>query len=592
MSVSSHSPTHTDPIEFYDPRHEQDAHFHPQNAMHSVVSPSSAKLTRTVAIIKTDALEQRLDIEHRLLEANFEILKERQMEFDTETDPDTFFELFGDDARFLGEGPVWVYVLERRRSVQVLLTLMPSLNDAIIGAKDEEQAEIQIASLFASSPIFHTSDLPPADEDLGSHDEFDPGSVRSIDSAVLEALRLGLSAPDMLSPSPGSSDARGPRFSNASTSFSPNGSSNGKQTFRARPLPKTHLTPDISPRTTKAALLRQGLSADGTTKVASLKSRMSLASTGRIPTPRKEKENEAEKEMEKERIKKTFAGVPGHKRSGTVTVASTAPPVIAPRLTKAAALRLGLAQPAVPPGRKRASTTGATTNNGKAAVGTNAPPAVSSQKYSSVSDVEREGEDTETEKGRAGKNIFDGVPGHKRRESISVASTTAGPSIVPRINRTAALRKQGAPPPSSFMFRTPSTPKIPGAGGAQSRSSSSLSAYDDTTRTDSAPRTRPTSTVPSRASSRVSYIAPRTNSNNTSSYSSQASESSAVSTTSNTSVDEQNEVTSPQRKVRRPSSLQAPTISPRANKSATLRAQKLAAEAAKPKSPWANASKR
>jgi len=25
------------------------------------------------------------------------------MEFDTETDPDTFFELFGDDARFLDE---------------------------------------------------------------------------------------------------------------------------------------------------------------------------------------------------------------------------------------------------------------------------------------------------------------------------------------------------------------------------------------------------------------------------------------------------------------------------------------------------------
>lgn len=335
--------------------------------------------------------------------------------------------------------------------MQVLLTLIPSLNDAIIGAKNEEQAEAQIASLFASSPIFTTNDLPHTDEELGSHDEFDPGSVHSIDSAVLEALRLGLSAvPGIVSQSPMSSDARGPRFSDARPTVSSNGSSTEKQPFRARPLPKTHLTPDISPRTTKAALLRQGLSADGVTKVASLKSRMSMASTGRIPSPRRQKENEAEKEMERERIKKTFAGVPGHKRSGTVSVASTAPPAISPRLTKAAALRLGLAQPTLPPGRRRASTTGSTLN-GKAAVSTNASPVVTPQKSDSVSDVEREGEDTETEKGRTRKNIFDGVPGHKRRESISVASTTAGPSIVPRINRTVALRKQGGPPPSSFM---------------------------------------------------------------------------------------------------------------------------------------------
>jgi hypothetical protein len=135
-------------------------------------------------------------------------------------------------------------------------------------------------------------------------------------------------------------------------------------------------------------------------------------------------------------------------------------------------------------------------------------------------------------------------------------------------------------------------PKVPGAGGAHSRSSSSLSAYHDTSGVSSAPRTRPTSIIPSRASSRVSHIASRTNSNNTSSYSSQASESSAVSTTSNTSVDEQNGATSPQRKARRLSSLQAPTIAPRANKSAMLRAQKLAADASKPKSPWANASRR
>lgn len=584
--MSSQSPSLANPIEFYDPPHERNGGLHSSNGMHSVASPS-AKLTRTVAIIKTHALEQRLDIEHRLLEANFEIVKERQMEFDTETDPDTFFELFGDDARFLDDGPVWVYVLERRRAVQVLLTLMPSLNDAIIGAKHEEQAEIQIASLFASSPPFPISDLPATDEELGSNDEFDPGSVRSIDSAILEALKLGLSAPPgVLTPSSGSSDTRAPQFS-ARPSLSSNGSPSGKQPFRARPLPKTHLTPDISPRTTKAALLRQGLAGDGS-KVSPLKSRMSLASTGRIP-PRREKENTAEKEMEKERIKRTFAGVPGHKRSETLTVASTAPPTIAPRLTKAAALRLGLAQPVLPPGR-RASIAGSVTN-GKAAVSTNGSP-VSSQKSNPPKDAEGEGDATETEGGRERKNIFDGVPGHKRRQSISVASTTEAPSIVPRTNRTAALRKQGGPPPSSFMFRTPSAPKVPGSAGSLSRSSSSLSAYPDSAGTDSATRTRSSSTVPSRASSRVSHVAPRASLNNTSNYSSQASESSAVSTASTASVDELDRAVPSQRPVRRLSSLQAPAIAPRANKSAILRAQKMAAEAAKPKSPWANASKR
>jgi hypothetical protein len=81
--------------------------------------------TRTVAIIKNHALNNRFDIEPRILEASFEvrnlslpfdrgahsflfgrslqIVKERQMEFDTETDPDTLYELFGEDADSLAE---------------------------------------------------------------------------------------------------------------------------------------------------------------------------------------------------------------------------------------------------------------------------------------------------------------------------------------------------------------------------------------------------------------------------------------------------------------------------------------------------------
>lgn len=350
-------------------------------------------------------------------------------------------------------GPVWVYILERRRAVPVLLSLLPSLNGAIIGAKSEAQAEMLISALFVSSPPFPVSDLPP----VAGDGEFDSRSIRSINSAVLEALQLGLDTPigsaHVLSPSPGSSDTRGAGFSSTPRSLTGSNSSSGKGQFRARPLPKTHQSPDIAPRLTKAALLRQGLSADGSPR-AEVKTRMSLASTGRIPLPRKDKENElAEKEREKERAKKTFVGVPGHKRQETITVASTAPPAIAPRLTKAAALRLGLEQPATPPGKKRMSISGplrvkdVAHVNGGVKPGSPATP----QKGSETSANEADGEETETET-MGKKNTFEGVPGHKRRESFSVASTKP-PTIVPRLNRSAALRKEGGPPPSSFMCK-------------------------------------------------------------------------------------------------------------------------------------------
>jgi hypothetical protein len=46
---------------------------------------------------------------------------------------------------------------------------------------------------------------------------------------------------------------------------------------------------------------------------------------------------------------------------------------------------------------------------------------------------------------------FDGVPGHKRRESFSVSSTKS-PTVTPRANRSAALRaSKDTPPPSSYQ---------------------------------------------------------------------------------------------------------------------------------------------
>ncbi|KAE9393144.1 nucleoside diphosphate kinase [Gymnopus androsaceus JB14] len=366
----------------YDFEHEETIRVDNEQA---IATPAPAtpqpqpKITRTVAIIKNHALGHRFDIEPRIQEASFEIVKERQMEFDVESDPETLTELFGEDAESFAEGPVWVYVLERRRAVEVWNTLMGDRDpevarkdaphslralygisiqqNAVMGSPDPEMAEIQIASLFASSPPFPTTDLPSDDGRFAS--------MRSISSSILSSLRKTTSDEGYAA-----SNATTNEGSGSGKGLAPN----GKALFKARTLPSTHGKPDIVPRTTRAAALRAGIVLDKT------------------PSPRRP--------PTKEELAKTFANVPGHKRAETIAVASTAAPTIAPRLTKAAALRLGVALP---------------------------PPTVRKQPSSS----------------------FEGVPGHKRRESIQVASTQV-PTVRPRLNKSASLRatKDNAPPTS------------------------------------------------------------------------------------------------------------------------------------------------
>ena len=238
-----------------------------------------------------------------------------------------------------------------------------TVQNAVMGSPDNDTAEIQIASLFASSPPFPIADLP------------DGGSIRSADSSILRALQESAS-----------SEAGYPQ----STTTNPStvgGTKRSRPSFKARPLPSTHTKPNIVPRTTKAASLRAGV-------------------------PVEQKPSGPRRPLSKEALAKTFANVPGHKRAETIVVASTAPPVIAPRMTRAASLRLGQ-QPPQKPVRSHAS-------------------------------------DTATRTKPVTQGTFDGVPGHKRRETISVASTKA-PTVAPKTNRSAALRamKDNTPPPSS-----------------------------------------------------------------------------------------------------------------------------------------------
>jgi nucleoside diphosphate kinase len=451
----------------------------------SLARDSSHSITRTVAIIKTHALNHRLDIEPRIYQAGFEIVKERQMEFDMESDPEVMYELFGDDAESFSEGPVWVYVVERPRAVEVWNILMGDADpdvareraptslralygisvaqNGVMGSPDSESAELQIASLFASSPPFPATDLA---------DMTPAGSLRSMSSSVLAELKNSANSEH--------SYAR----SSVTNASAVRGHHDKRDSFKARTIPASHLKPDIVPRTTRAASLRAGVPVQKTPAVV------------RAP-------------LTKEAHARTFANVPGHKRAVSIAVASTAPPTIAPRMSRAAALRLGQV-PAPQPVRKTVS---------------DSPDRPSST---------------------AANTVFEGVPGHKRRETISVSSTKA-PTVAPRTNRSAALRLQKeAAPPSSFKARPAPRPL--------SRSSSQSSLNGSYARTPSRPASvssfRPAE--PSHTSSRDSVVDSTPNTNGS-------------------AVPAPAPEIAPKRRPR-PSSLSAPSITPRPNKSALLRA--------------------
>lgn len=316
-------------------------------------------------------------------------------------------------------------------------------HNAIMGSPTNEIAEVQIQCLFQSSPPFPTQD--PEDGDGVNDIQHELGNDGATTASDDWQMREDMLSPTSSQLSRSANGSRLPGFSSAGSNTSSK-SPNGKVLFRARPLPKTHDAPDIVPRTTRAAALRAGMDL----------SKMEKQRV--IPT--------------KEEMKQVFMDVPGHKRSTTIQVASTAPPVIAPRMTKAAALRLGQAAPKSTSGPKtRPSTAGAgaarTAAGGKA--GGNANKTIN-------------------------KNIFDGVPGHKRRETIQVASVQV-PTVSPRLNKSAELRaKKDSAPPVSFMckrnfifvlfhfillfyfspVRAPTAPKAPGSLSRSTSQSGSM----------------------------------------------------------------------------------------------------------------------
>ena len=370
-------------------------------------------------------------------------------------------------------------------------------DNALFGSPDNATAEHQISILFASSPPFRATDLPDSPSLVGK-----TGSLRSITSSILSALNRengdgGFVGSGSHSPVSGKA---------TSTTGHSSKDRSTKSSFRARVVPATNGVPSIKPRLSRAAALRAGV----------VQPKVSIWHEG----PREA--------ISKEEHERTFANVPGHKRVESIVVASTAPPVVAPRMTRAASLRQGIKD--VSPSKPR------------------------------VRNVEAE------------KKTFEGVPGHRRRETLQVASVQA-PVLAPRINKTAALRaEKDKPPPSSYMcscllalftrsplilstepVRAPSAPKAPSA------------ASDSTS-----------SRRPSSRSSMSSQVAP----SSTSLRPSTAPGSSARPALSYTSSTVPATMSRPKRPtftvpVDPPASVRKPTIEPRQNKSALLRAKKL-----------------
>jgi hypothetical protein len=255
------------------------------------------------------------------------------------------------------------------------------VDNAFGGSIDSAAAEAQISALFASSPVFSSSDLPPE-------------GGREIDPSVLDEIRNQLErqtdaahyADSVRTSNGGSlhSSTGTPR-----TRISSQGATNGKVVFRARPVPSTNAVGAVPQRLTKAAALRMGLAQP--TTVGSMGKPPSAGTTAEVVG------------------KKHFIDTPGHRRSSVIAVASTAPPTIAPRPTKASALREG--KPVEQPRAARQSLDSAR------------PPA------------------------------FINVHGHKRSDTIEVASVKE-PTVKPRTNRSASLRQnKETAPPSSYMCK-------------------------------------------------------------------------------------------------------------------------------------------
>ncbi|PWZ00149.1 hypothetical protein BCV70DRAFT_105641 [Testicularia cyperi] len=254
-----------------------------------------------------------------------------------------------------------------------------------------------------------------------------------------------------------------------------------KTCFRARPAPASTAKPTIQPRLSKAAALRMGVEyapasprpasvtpVNGNVGIsgvprsdpklpASLRAptiapRLNKAAVARtkpstvLPSPSPQPASRSQADPSRStssagRLRKEvdFSNTPGHKRTGSIAVASTAAPLIPPRQNRASMSRLqshsatvgGLGGAAVASSMSPLSVTSAIPSRPRRA--SSAAAFSSASSITSMSDSARQ---------RVPVN-FDNVPGHKRQSLSLKISSLAAPTVVPRQNRASLARTTG-----------------------------------------------------------------------------------------------------------------------------------------------------
>jgi Nucleoside diphosphate kinase len=297
--------------------------------------------------------------------------------------------------------PVWIYVLERPRAAEVLRSVM--------GDEDPEDARINspnsLRAVYGADRVDNAFgcaiDPTAVDVLFASSPVWSPGELPELNGKDYSTIR-SVNTAFLAALRQGSTPEEGSdaamyanlvrRGSNPGSATSSVGT---PRTCDKSPAPngKTPFKARPIPATNAPGAVQPRM-----TKAAAL--RMGIA----IPT-----ENRRHS-LDPGAFQKQYEGnVPGYKRNITVQVASIAPPTIVPRATRASQLREG--------------------------------KVVDVPRRQSL-DIPRE-------------NTFEGVPGHKRRETLAVASTKP-PTMAPRPNRSALLRQQKleTPPPSSYMCKS------------------------------------------------------------------------------------------------------------------------------------------
>ncbi|TKY84783.1 hypothetical protein EX895_005863 [Sporisorium graminicola] len=386
------------------------------------------------------------------------------------------------------------------------------------------------ASVLSSTSTAATSTRPPSRASL-VHPTPNPNptfKARPIPSTVKSkpsieprlskaaALRMGIKLPE----SPAAAAAARSRTSSSSSSSPSKDAATATAAAavgsvgisgvakRAVAPPVSLKAPSIAPRLNKAALARQGQGgsnpseASASRRPASAAGAAGAAGAGHVfpstaPAPAAAPGGGGVQPVPRKQV--DYSNTPGHKRlslaGGRSSIASIAPPAIAPRQNRASMSRIqhqptgGAAASAAPPSAFKGATRGHTRAASVASSSVSTP--VASKEEGSVERARRPVD-------------FAHTPGHKRA-SLSLLSTIpslAAPSLAPRQNRASLAR---ARPMSS------STAPAPSAASTASTSTSNAAAATGPTDFTHTPGHKRLSLQFSLASLRAPSIQPRLN---------------------------------------------------------------------------------